>query len=229
MLVEGIFTNRATPGRVGHIRLGLLALFTRGLGSLGQGLRLGILLAHQFVLDAVFHYANTIAEHGEQLDQWNEDLQLGEDLQPVECLLLHLCRCLLKSNGHKVVHGFCIKAQGRHFRIEDLAEHNLQLVQFLLGHVVGDGLHPVWHHIVPNFGSDNLVWHQAYKPLKTLFQVACSRRQGLPVASNTGILRGMWQQAGDENVVVDAADVLQPVANVIHFELLNGTFHLSGS
>jgi len=36
------------------------------------------------------------------------------------------------------------------------------------------------------------------------------------VATNAGILWGMGQQAGDEDVVMDTADFLQPVAHMIH-------------
>lgn len=85
------------------------------------------------------------------------------------------------------------------------------------------------HHVVPDFRSDHLVGHQANQTLQTLLQVAGARSERLPVATYTGVLWRMWQQTGDEDVVVYATYLFQPVADVIDFQLLYGALNLASS
>lgn len=113
-------------------------------------------------------------------------------------------------------------------------------MQLVLGHVVDHRLHPIGHHVVPDFRGDNFVGHQAKKSVQAVFQVRGSRSESfpgeekcfqilgwyseigereIPMSSHSDVIRRMGQQARDENVVMRLHDLRQPSTHVLGFQL----------
>lgn len=186
-----------------------------------------LFLTINLMLDAVLHNAYAVAKHRKQLRQRNQYFQFANYLQPVQRLLLDLRRRLLKTYCHKIVHCFRIESEWRHFRIENFAQNNFQFDQFLFGHIIRNRFHPVRHHNIPYFRCDHFVRHEANESLQTLFQVAGTRCQCVPVAADTRIFGRMRQQTRNEFLVMAYANLLQPTTNVFHFQFLDCAFHFA--
>lgn len=63
------------------------------------------------------HDGHPIAEHGEQLTEWDADLQHGQRLQPVQSLLLNLGASVDKPFRHEIVHLLSVEAQWTHVSV----------------------------------------------------------------------------------------------------------------
>lgn len=172
------------------------------------------------MLHAVLHYANSIAKHGKQLRQRNQNLQSRQNLKPMQGLHLNFRGCLLESYRDEIVHRSCVVVH----RIENLTQHNFQLRKLLLRHIIGDCLHPMRHDRFPNLIGDDVVRDEANEPLQTLLQMLRSRCERVPMAADSRVLRRMWKQAGNELLGVRNGKFPQPSANVIHLELLQSAF-----
>lgn len=166
----------------------------------------------------MFHDPHTVTEHREQLRQRNQNLEPCEDLQPVQSLHLDLCCGLLESDCDEVVHGFGIEAE----RVEDLAENDFQLGKLLLRDVVGDRFHPVRHDSLPDVLRDDFVGNETDQSLQTFLQVLSPRSQSVPVSADSRVLGRMRQETRDENFVVRDCNFLEPIADVVDLELLQG-------
>lgn len=84
-----------------------------------------VLIFHRIRGVGILHGRNSVAEHDEQLSEWNHDLQDRQSLEPVQRLLLNVRSGIDEALCHKVVHLFGIEAQRAHVGVQNFTKSEI--------------------------------------------------------------------------------------------------------